>query len=429
MISIVGQHDQHTITSSGGVRHLLDASLTDKERDHIEAYGVAWSAYEAVVEEARVLGTDQRHLARELETTRFQVREIKDSGFAIGDEELLRDRAMKLRNAEELAASIDVAIDRFGDRGAGDAIDEAARALSGAAALDPGLTELHEQTTELLSMLSDINAEIVRYASELDTESAELEETEQRVALLTSLKRKYGDSLESVFAFLADAEAREEELATVLASADDINDRLAAAGDSLRIAGDALTVIRRRAAERISATALGHLTDLGFAAPIVEISVVASTPTRSGSDTITVLFASDAALTPGPVSAIASGGELSRLVLALTLASGGADTDVVAFDEIDAGIGGETALAMGQKLSSLAETRQVLCVTHLPQVAAFADKHFVVTRNGVEATIESVRDEHRSGELSRMLAGLSSSDKGKQHAEELLELAATTRSP
>jgi DNA repair protein RecN (Recombination protein N) len=124
------------------------------------------------------------------------------------------------------------------------------------------------------------------------------------------------------------------------------------------------------------------------------------------------------------VSRVASGGELSRLVLALRLAAGAEDADVVAFDEIDAGIGGATALAMGRKLAALAVSRQVLCVTHLPQVAAFADRHFVVTRDGNRASVRAVTGEERVEELSRMLAGLPGSDKGRDHAAELLTLAA-----
>jgi DNA repair protein RecN (Recombination protein N) len=427
MVSIVGQHDQHTITSSDGVRHLLDSALTKAERKDIDSYTSAWTEYEAIRSEADLLGADQRHLARELETIRFQIGEIMDSGFEVGDEELLRDQAVKLRHADELATAIDVAIERLGDTGASASIDQGARAISGAVALDPNLGDLHGQIGMLLTTLSDINAEIVRYAADLEVEPIQLEETEQRVALLASLKRKYGDSLESIMGFRKDAEIREDELASLLASADDIKDRLDAVTGSLRVAGDTLRSTRQQAADRIATTAVSHLRDLGFTAPVIDISVAPSPPTRSGSDTVTVLFASDDSLSPGPVASIASGGELSRLVLALTLASGGAETDVVAFDEIDAGVGGETALAMGRKLASLALTRQVLCVTHLPQVAAFADEHYVVRREGVSATISAVLDGQRTEELSRMLAGLSSSDKGKQHAEELLALASTAK--
>jgi DNA repair protein RecN (Recombination protein N) len=427
MVSIVGQHDQHTITSSHGVRSLLDASLTSTESRVIETYRKRWEAYELIREETDVLGTDHRHLERELETVRFQIAEISDSGFEPGDEEYLRGQATKLRNADELATSIDAVIDRLGERGATTAIDEAARSISGAVNLDPDLADTQRQVMALLSTLSDITSEVVRYASDLEVEPGLLDETEQRIALLASLKRKYGDSLESVFGFRKDAEVREQELAMLLASADDISERLSVAGDELRSAGDALRATRSLAAGRVARTALVHLRDLGFTAPFVEISVEASTATRAGSDSVTVLFASDKSLAPGPVSSIASGGELSRLVLALTLAAGGVETDIVAFDEIDAGVGGETALAMGQKLSSLAATRQVLCVTHLPQVAAFADKHYVVTREGTTATVAAVMGADRTEELSRMLAGLSSSDKGKQHAEELLAVASATK--
>ena len=426
-VSIVGQHDQHTITSSDGVRSLVDVSLTAKERKDLEAYGRAWTAYDAVRAEADLLGTDHRYLARELETVRFQIAEIADAGFGAGDEELLRAQAAKLRNAEELAASIDTLLASLGDQGAGGQITDAARTAEGAATLDPSLRDLADQILELPTALSDINADIVRYAADLDTDSTHLEETEQRIALLSSLKRKYGDSLESVLAFSKDATAREKELAALLESADDIADRLGEALLNLEIAGDSLRSTREIAADRIGAIAQNHLCDLGFTEPFVEISIVAATPTRSGADAATVLFASDRSLDAGPVSSIASGGELSRLVLALTLASGGVDTDVVAFDEIDAGVGGETALAMGHKLASLAQTRQVLCVTHLPQVAAFADKHYVVLRNGATTSIKEAAGADRTEELARMLAGLSSSEKGKQHAEELLTIASAAK--
>ncbi len=423
MVSIVGQHDQHTITSSEGVRRMIDTSLSAKERRDLDAYGDTWSAYEMVRAEADLLGTDQRHLARELETIRFQIAEITEAGFEMGDDELLRDHANKLRNAEELATSIDTVLERLGDNGAAGQIVDAARAVDSAAGLDPALSELAEQVNDLVTALSDMTAEVVRYAAELDVDPARLQETEQRVALLSSLKRKYGDSLDAVLAFGQDARTRESELAELLESAGDITDRLEAAGIAVDAAGEVLRSTRHVAADRIAHGAREHLIDLGFTAPLIEISIAPAAPSRTGADTATVLFASDDSLTANTVSSIASGGELSRLVLALTLASGGVDTDVVAFDEIDAGVGGETALAMGRKLAALAESRQVICVTHLPQVAAFADRHYVVLRNGASASIQEATDSDRTEELSRMLAGLSSSEKGKEHAEELLALA------
>jgi DNA repair protein RecN (Recombination protein N) len=169
--------------------------------------------------------------------------------------------------------------------------------------------------------------------------------------------------------------------------------------------------------------AIEHLRDLGFGDPVVEFEVTPIEPGPTGADRITVKFASDASLQPAPVARIASGGELSRLVLAIRLAAGRAEATVVAFDEIDAGLGGETALAMGRKLASLGQDRQVLCVSHLPQVAAFADAHYVVERTGTQASVRRVEGDDRVDELTRMLAGLAGSQKGRDHAAELLALA------
>jgi DNA repair protein RecN (Recombination protein N) len=153
--------------------------------------------------------------------------------------------------------------------------------------------------------------------------------------------------------------------------------------------------------------------------------VVESDPAPSGADSSRLLFASDARLNPGEIGKVASGGELSRLVLALRLAGGAGEASTLVFDEIDAGVGGATALAVGQKLSALAGTSQVLCVTHLPQVAAFADHHFVVERIGPAARVRRVEGPSRLEELARMLAGLPDSERGREAAEELVELART----
>lgn len=426
-ISIVGQHDQHTITTANGVRRLLDNALSGPEREQRRRYDAAWSAYESIRSEADMLGSDQRVLARELETVRFQVLEITEAGFEPGDEQQLRDRANRLRNSEALATAVATALTGLGEDGAGAQIAEAARAIAGAADLDDSLIDLATQVSDVLTLVSDIGAEVARYASDLEVDPAELQNTEERVALLSSLKRKYGDSLEAILTFQKNATVREAELTELLESADDIADRLKASTDELHMQGAALRAARQSAAARIATDATSHLKELGFETPVVDISLVAAAPSRFGADVATVMFASDAALVPGPISSIASGGELSRLVLGLTLACGGADADIVAFDEIDTGIGGTTALAMGRKLASLAEGRQVICVTHLPQVAAFADRHYVVARSGTTTTISEARGDTRAEELSRMLAGLTSSEKGREHAQELLALAADAK--
>jgi DNA repair protein RecN (Recombination protein N) len=160
---------------------------------------------------------------------------------------------------------------------------------------------------------------------------------------------------------------------------------------------------------------------------VLSIGVGQGTPGPSGADHVALAFSSDEELPPGPVSKVASGGELSRLVLSVRVAAGVADADVVAFDEIDAGVGGATALAMGELLARLAAGRQVLVVTHLPQIAAFADAHFVVDREGSRAVVRRVEGTERLAELARMLSGIEHSERGQGHAEELLALAGTRK--
>ncbi|MDK1009712.1 MAG: AAA family ATPase [Actinomycetota bacterium] len=426
-ISIVGQHDRHTITSSPGVRKLLDQALSDTERAHLEEYAQAWSAYETIRAEAELLGTDHRHLERELETLRFQITEIEDAGFAPGDEDALRSRVERLRNAEALATYVDTVLADLGDQGGSAYLASGVRALGAAAALDRSLAALSDQVSDAAVTISELTAEIARYASTLDVDPRQLEATEQRVALLSSLQRKYGDGLDDIETFRKSAVARLDELTLLIKSAGDIEERLGRAVDAVAIQGDSLRSARRQAAKRLEATAVEHMLELGFSSPVIEISVLRSSPGPRGADTAKVLFASDDALQAAPISEIASGGELSRLVLALTLASGAADAQVVAFDEIDSGIGGTTALAMGRKLASLARDRQVICVTHLPQVAAFADRHYVVAREGTRTSIFRTEGDSRIEELARMLAGLSESEKGREHANELLALAAAAR--
>jgi DNA repair protein RecN (Recombination protein N) len=422
-IAIVGQHDQHTITSTTGIRNLIDRLLdTDGSRAR-ETFSAAWTAYGSVADEAAALGSDHRALEREREMLRFQVAEIDDASFAPGDEEDLRTVVARLRSSETLALHVDTAMQALGDDGASTQLSVALTAIRSAAALDESLRGLDDQIDELVIVLGELLSDVGRYGELLASDPVQLGVTESRLAELGALKRKYGDTIDDILTFRKDAAERSADLHRLLTAAEDIEERMAAAESTLVTSGTALTEARTRAAGLLASAATIHLRDLGFSDPVVDVSVVAAQPAKSGADISTLLFASDSSLKPVAASSVASGGELSRLVLALTLAAGGADAEVVAFDEIDAGIGGSTALAMGKKLASLAENRQVVCVTHLPQVAAFGAAHLIIERNGTVATVSAVDGDDRVTEISRMLAGLSSSDLGQQHAAELLDLA------
>ncbi len=423
LVEMVGQHDHLIVGRTAEVRRMVDSLLDRPGQAAWDSYASAWSRLTGLREDLGRLGGDRRALERELEMVRFQAEEIAASGFGPGDDQALRQRADRMRHAEELGAALAEALERIQvEGGAAEALGSAVDALRRAARLDQSLAPLRQQAEDASSLLAELLLEVRSNLEGLERQPFELGEAEARLALLGGLRRKYGDTLEEVLAFGRQAEERRTEIATLLERASRLEAELDEAERRVAEAGGVLADARRHAGRRLEERAAVQLGDLAFSHPVVRVEFRPAGPSASGTEEARLLFASHADLQPGPVSRVASGGELSRLVLSLRLASAAGEAPVVAFDEIDAGLGGEAALALGRKLAALAEHRQVLCVTHLPQVAAFADTHFVVERRGNRAAVRRVEGEPRLEEISRMLAGLPHSERGRGHAEELLTL-------
>jgi DNA repair protein RecN (Recombination protein N) len=248
-----------------------------------------------------------------------------------------------------------------------------------------------------------------------------LEELEGRLTAIGDLKRKYGRTIEEVIGHGERITDKAAELEGLLADADRIDAEVADASRTVAACAADLSKARTRAAEIISAEMRRHLADLGLSGAKVEIELEPVDPGPTGADRVVIRFASDPRLETRPIADAASGGELSRLVLAIRLATKSKSTATLVFDEVDTGIGGKTALAMGAKLADLARDRQVLCVTHLAQVAAHADTHYVVEKDsGGVAHVRHVIGDDRVTEIARMLAGQPDSLATKTAAAELL---------
>ena len=387
------------------------------------AYAEAWSELVEIRHKLELIGGSRRELERELEIVQFQSDEIDGAGFSPGDDAELRQRADRLRNAEDLAAGFDAVLASIGDEGATAQLATAAAEIGRMARLDEGLSGATDRLDAIASSLAELQLDLASLAADLEHEPGELDTLEERVQQLGKLRRKYGETLEEVLAFGAAAGQRAAELATLLGTANELAQELEAATKRAEAAAAELTKQRKRAATRLAKEATGHLQELGMTRPVVELVFAPAELGPNGADRIELAFASDQGLTPGPAAKVASGGELSRLTLALRLAAGIGDAALLAFDEVDAGIGGATALAMGEKLAALGAGRQLFCVTHLPQVAAYADSHFVVERSGANAAVRRLEGNHRLAELSRMLGGLPDSERGQLHAAELLASA------
>ena len=422
-IEVVGQHDHMLLATANGARQLVDSALSPQGQKAQQAYEAAWQLLVETRQKIELLGGSRRELERELEIVQFQADEIGAAGFAGGDDAELAKRATRLRSAEDLATGLGSILSALGDEGAQTSLTAAAAEFARLARLDSELDEASDRLEEISGALGELQMDLASIAAGLEHEPGELDTLEDRIQLLGNLRRKYGENLDEVLAFGDAASQRAAELEDLLGTAGELDQELDAAALQASAAAAVLHKHRAEASSDVAKKATLHLVELGMSAPIVRFDFRSTELGPTGADRIELAFASDKGLTPGPAAQIASGGELSRLTLALRLAAGVGDASLLAFDEVDAGIGGATALAMGEKLAALGVGRQLFCVTHLPQVAAHAETHYVVERDGSKATVRRIDGDDRLEELSRMLGGLADSERGQLHAAELLAAA------
>lgn len=419
LVEIIGQHDQLSITRPSHLLELVDAALDDAGRQARSDYGEAWEDLQQALSRRERLGGDQIALARELDLARYQANEILSAGLRPGLDEQLESDVSRLRNIEEirdhLAGSVRLV------ESVADQVGEVVAHLRKAAALDASLLELAREAEGVAASVAELSRGTRHSGESLDLDPSQLGELEERLTALGDLKRKYGRTLTEVVAYGETTRNRVDELEGLIGDSDRIDALVDEGRRAVRHRAAELTEVRRASAAAVADRMTAHLGDLALASAHVEILIEETDPGPSGADRVVMSFASDSRLEAGDITSVASGGELSRLVLALRLATRSDDATTLVFDEVDTGIGGKTALAMGAKLSELAETSQVLCVTHLPQVAAHADTHYVVERPGEgPASVRKVEGDDRVAEIARMLAGLPDSAAGRTAAAELL---------
>jgi DNA repair protein RecN (Recombination protein N) len=420
LVDLHGQHAHQSLLAPATQRAALDAWAGVD----LAPLRVARAEVARLDDALAALGGDPRARARELDLVRFQVEELDAAELTGADEE------ESLRHDELLLADAEAARDAgsaahaalLDDGGAGDALATAAAALAGR----PAFAELESRLRGLAAEVSEAGAEARAIGEAIEEDPERLAAIQARRAMLGDLRRKYGETLADVLAFAEDARARLAELAS--------HDDRAAALDAQRVtavaAVDAAAAVvaeaRRKAAPKLASEVETRLRELAMPRAEVQIAVEGGGP----ADDVRFLLAANPGESTLPLAKVASGGELARAMLALRLAlttRGGTDGRTLVFDEVDAGIGGEAALAVGRALGALGEAAQVLVVTHLPQVAAFADHQVAVAkavRDGrTLSSAEPLSDEQRVVELSRMLSGQPESAAVRGAAEELLATA------
>jgi DNA repair protein RecN (Recombination protein N) len=430
LLSFYGQHEHRKLVLASSQLEILDGFCGSEQLER----RVAFAATHARVRELGAALTELRERAgareRELDLVAFELDEIEAADPSEAEEAELLAARERLRHLDALrGAALGAAQAAAPDEGPGITalLAGGGAGLDGVTGVDATLDALAERWRSLAYEADDLAGELLRYAEGLDGEPGALEATEERLAVLDRLKRKHGGSIAEVLAHAERCRARRDELAGAEVALERGAAELEAArAEQDRLAGE-LRAARAAAAPRLADAVHERLGELAMEGASFAIELQEREPSPSGADAVEFLITPNPGVPAGPLREIASGGELSRVMLALMgVASDGSDTTLV-FDEVDAGIGGHTARAVGTQLRALADGRQILCITHLPQIASLAARHFSIEKDtDAEPARTSVRelgDAEVVSELVRML-GADADDVGaRRHARELLKAA------
>jgi len=446
LVDMHGPHDHQSLLHPAKQLAILDA-FGGLEKDR-EAFGELVRRRAILETEKSALIVDEKTYAQQLDLLRFQVQEISAARLKPGEDEEVESEFHRASNAAKLLQLSQAALDVLSESdnslltqsGAiGRVLGELQRVDAGAA----NLVELHAQASETLR---ELQSAVSHYADKVDVDPARLAELEERLNLLQTLKRKYGPTLAEVIAFGDEAKTKLQALESRDAELARLNAALAKLDAEILSAGKKLTAARKKVIPQLAKSVSKQLEDLGFKQSKFDVAIStarwgeapdepkasvatavredARPTSQTGLDMIEFQFAPNPGEPAKPLRAIASSGEMARVMLALkTVLAAEDEIPVLVFDEVDANVGGETANAVGEKMRQIAAKRQVFCITHLPQVAAPADAHYVVTKlvkNGRTISEITLLDKKsRVTELARMLGG--QSDAARKHAEALLK--------
>lgn len=437
LATIHGQSEQLRLGTPERQRELLDAHANP---DELDRYREAYREHEAVVAELDELESAAMERAREADMLRFGLEEISAANPVAGEDATLEAEQAKLQDLDvlrQLAQRASLALS--GDEQDFDApsavglVGEGRKALRELASRDVAASSLHSRVEEVQVLLDDVAADLASYLTDLVDDPLRLEAVAERRAVLADLTRKYGATIDEVLAW---ADTSSQRLLTLDGSDEriaELRGRKEQLEAELVALAKGISVSRHSAAESLAQQAQAELAALAMPHARLTFQVSDAPLGPHGADKVELLFSANPGSEPAPLAKVASGGELSRVRLALEVVLADAEGHTFIFDEVDAGVGGAVGLEIGRRLQRLAATSQVIVVTHLAQVAAFADQHLVVRKSSDGAVtvsdVAEVRGEERVTELARMMGGSADTDASRQHATELLQDAAHTPQP
>lgn len=433
---IHGQHDQQQLFSSEAqLESLDDFADLDAQREKAGALFRRWKGLQSQLEE---LNRSEQEKLRMADLWSFQRKEIEVAALKPGEDTQLEQDRVVLRNVGKLQENASAAYAAlYEDEASVSAqLRTALRKVEELARIDSSLERVSETLRSATIGVDDASYSIRDYLDRLEADPKRLDEIESRLALIERLKRKYGSSLDAVLDFLRDVQMKTDAIETAGERRSKLEQELAQASAAYAEAAAVLTSARKAAAEKLAKKVETELDSVALENAVFRIEIREANWSETGADRVEFLISANPGDEPRPLDRVASGGELSRIALALKTSLGqpsranGVQRTLV-FDEIDTGIGGSVAEAVGRRLKKLAASHQVLCVTHLAQVASFADHHYSVEKREIKgravAEIEELTGEARTREIGRMLSGEKVTPEALKHAEQLIRLGAERR--
>ncbi len=428
LVNIHGQHDNQALLNPS--KHILFLDEYAENETILSEYKAKYRHINNLKAELSANSADEQEKLRRMDLLKYQINEITSAKLVSGEEEELKNRRDILENAEKISSAANEAYTQLYDGGelrcAYDGLSVAVNALSSISDLNDDLQNIYNSLSEAMYSIEDNAHELKNFAETVEYDEAELNEIEDRLELLQKLKRKYGNTVDDILAFCENAQ---KELETILISdekAEELTEEIAKEEKKLKAIAQKLSKTRLDAAKILQKKIENSLHELNMEKAKFSISVLKNEDFSSaGCDEVEFLISTNPGEDLKPLVKIASGGELSRVMLAIKSALAGKDdVETLIFDEIDTGVSGNAALKIAKKLKQLACSKQVLCITHLPQIAAAGDTHFLITKNvddnSATVSVTELDSEGRITELSRIIDGGKPSTSAREYAKEML---------
>lgn len=430
LIDIHGQHEHQSLLSKRKHLEILDLFAKDLLREQKQKLSVCYREYRKLLDELEQSDSDTEERARELSFLEYEVKEIEDANLTLGEDVELEEQFRKYSNGKKILDAIHVvqAATAEEDESASERISRAVRELAGVSGYDKRVEELENQLTEIDNLLGDFNREVASYLSEEEFDNETYFEIEKRLDFINHLKSKYGNSIEQI---LESYNSKCERIA-VLKDYDEYLKQLLSKinhkKQELTQLSDEVSAIRQKESVVLTNAIRQALMDLNFLDVRFTMEFRKIDFTENGTDEVEFMISTNPGEPLKPLGKVASGGELSRIMLAIkTVLAENDHIETLIFDEIDSGISGRTAQMVSEKMNELGRSHQIICITHLPQIAAMADTHFLIEKSVENDTtvshIHELSDEESVQELARMLGGVEITDKVVENAREMKKMA------